>query len=327
VTGAGLEIVSVEDQAAFWDDRATVAACMEESPPRIPAWFGYDSLGSHLFEAITELPSYYLTRVERELLRRNAAQIAELINCRRLAELGSGSAKKTRLLLSACLQRGPTTYLPIDVSREMLEISGATLTAELPGLTVLGLWGRYEAALGWLRDRSREPLVVALLGSNLGNATSAERDALLREIAATLRPGDGFLVSVDLHKSTEILEACYNDPPHCSAFVQFRLNHLAHLNRRFGADFVLDNFRSRAHYDLATAVVEAHLYAAADQIVSLPGLDLVLRLRHGQSINVGFSAKFHHAAFVADIAMFDLVLQAQWIDPVWQYGIFLFRRA
>ncbi|NMH96216.1 L-histidine N(alpha)-methyltransferase [Pseudonocardia acidicola] len=320
------EIVAVDEEAAFWDDRAAVLACLREPTPRIPPWFGYDARGSQLFESITELPTYYLTRVERDLLGRHAAQMAELIDCRRVAELGSGSAKKTRLLLAACLEQRPTTYLPIDVSREMLEASGAALRAELPGLDVQGLWGRYEAGLGWLRDGPAEPVVVAFLGSNLGNTTPAERAALLSEITATLRPGDGFLVSVDLQKPTDVLETCYNDPLDRSAFAEFRLNHLTHLNRRFDADFVLDYFYPRAHYDPAAAVVEGHLWATEKQSVSLPGLGLVLHLRHGDSINVGFSAKFHRPRFVAEVAGRGFTLQAQWIDAVWQYGIFLFRR-
>ncbi|MQA15170.1 MAG: hypothetical protein GEV09_13665 [Pseudonocardiaceae bacterium] len=320
------DIVPVDDEAAFWDDHPAVLACLREPTPRIPAWFGYDVLGSQLFEAITRLPTYYLTRVERRLLGRHAAEIADLIGCGRVAELGSGTAKKTRLLLAACLEHRPTTYLPIDVSREMLEISGAALRAELPGLAVQGLWGRYEAGLEWLRNGSREPVVVVFLGSNLGNSTPAERDALLSDIATTLQPGDRFLLSADLQKAADTFETCYNDPPGRSAFAEFRLNHLTHLNRRFGADFVLDHFYPRAHYDPATAVVEGHLYATEEQSASLPALGLTLHLQPGESINVGFSAKFHRPRFVADVARRGFALQAQWIDAVWQYGIFLFHR-
>jgi L-histidine N-alpha-methyltransferase len=230
------------------------------------------------------------------------------------------------LLLAACIERRATTYLPIDVSREMLVASARDLTAELPGLHVQGLWGRYEAGLAWIRDGKPEPLVVAFFGSNLGNTTSEERDALLGEIAATLRPGDGFLVSVDLQKPPEVLEACYNDPLDRSAFARFRLNHLTHLNRRFGGDFTLEYFYPRAHYDSGTATVQSHLYATEDQSVTLRELDLELNLRRDDSINVGFSYKFHRPQFVADVAARGLHLRAQWIDAVWQYGMFLFVR-
>ncbi|MYW02469.1 L-histidine N(alpha)-methyltransferase [Streptomyces sp. SID3343] len=321
-----VEIVSVDDGAAFWDDRSALVSGLGETPPRVPAHFGYDALGSDLFELITELPDYYLTRVEYGLLERNAHEIADLIGCGRIAELGSGSAKKTRLLLSACVDRRTTAYLPIDVSREMLEASGRDLTTELPDLRVQGLWGRYQAGLAWLRDGEAEPVVVAFLGSNLGNATPDERDALLRDIADTLRPGDGFLVSVDLRKPAEVLEACYNDPRDRSAFTRFRLNHLAHLNRRFGADFDPRYFRSRAHYEPENSTVHAHVYATEDQSVTLRELDLALNLRRGDSLNVGLSHKFDRSQFVADVAARGLEPRAQWIDEDWQYGIFLFGR-
>jgi len=322
-----IEIVPVDGEGDFWDDRAGLLTCLRETPPRVPAYLGYDTIGSELFEVITELPGYYPTRVEHGLLQRHAEEIADLIGSERIAELGSGSAKKTRLLLAACVERRATSYLPIDVSREMLVASARELTTELPGLRVRGLWGRYEAGLGWLRDGDSEPVTVALLGSNLGNTTPEERDALLAEIAATLRPGDGFLVSADLQKPAEVLEACYNDPLDRSAFARFRLNHLAHLNRRFGADFTLEYFYPRAHYDSATTAVQGHLYATEDQTVAVRELDLELVLRRGESLNVGFSYKFHRPQFVTDVAARGFDLGAQWIDAVWQYGIFLFVRS
>ncbi|MGH3898290.1 MAG: L-histidine N(alpha)-methyltransferase [Pseudonocardiaceae bacterium] len=320
-----IEIVAVDD--AFWDDRSGLLACLRETPPRVPAYFGYDALGSDLFESITELPNYYLTRVELGLLARHAGEIADLIGCGRIAELGSGSAKKTRLLLSACVERRKTTYVPIDVSREMLVTSAHELTAELPGLQVQGLWGRYEAGLAWLRGGEPEPMAVAFFGSNLGNTTPEERDALLDDITDTLRPRDSFLVSVDLQKPSEVFDACYNDPLDQSAFAQFRLNHLTHLNRRFGADFSVEYFYSRARYDSTTATVQAHLYATEDQSIALRDLDFTLDLQHGDSLNAGLACKFHRPKFVAEVAARGFDLGAQWIDAVWQYGIFLFVRS
>ena len=322
-----MEIVAVDDEAGFWEDRDVVRTCLAETPPRVLPWFGYDELGSQLFEEITELPTYFLTRVERALLETYAGEIADRLGCAYLAELGSGSAKKTRLLLAACLRRRPTTYLPIDVSREMLVASGESLTAELEGLRFEGLWGRYEAGLARLRDRRdgrNAPLAIAFLGSNLGNTTPGERAALLAEIATALRPGDRFLVSVDLQKPAAVFDTCYNDPPGRSAFARFRLNHLAHLNRRF--DFEPRRFSPRAHYNTATGEVEGHLYATEDQTVALRDLGLVLDLPRGASINVGISAKFDRPAFVGAVDALGLRLESEWIDDRWQYGVFLFTR-
>src|SRR3954453_4400490 len=118
-----IRVEPVDDEAAFWGDRSVVLECLREMPPRIPAWYGYDAVGSKLWdEELSRLPSYYLTRAEFALLEQHADKIADRLGPR-VAELGSGSAKKTRLLLSACLRCRQTTYLPIDVNREMLEHS------------------------------------------------------------------------------------------------------------------------------------------------------------------------------------------------------------
>ena len=324
-----MEIVAVDDEAGFWEDRDVVRTCLAESPPRVLPWFGYDELGSQLFEEITELPTYFLTRVERALLETYAGEIADRLGCAYLAELGSGSAKKTRLLLAACQHRRPTTYLPIDVSREMLVASGESLTAELEGLRFEGLWGRYEAGLARLRDRRDDrnaPLAIAFLGSNLGNTTPGERAALLAEIATALRPGDRFLVSVDLQKPAAVFDTCYNDPPGRSAFARFRLNHLPHLNRRFDGDFAPHRFAPRAHYNTATGEVEGRLYALEDQRIVLRDLGLVLNLRCAASVDVGISAKFDRHGFVSSVNALGLSLECDWVDGVWQYGIFLFSR-
>ena len=321
-----MQVMSVDAADGFWDDGAALRAGLREPVPRIPPVFGYDERGSELFEAITELPTYYLTRVEWALLRAHAAEIARRLDADQVVELGSGSAKKTRELLAACQRRRPTTYLPVDVSREMLELSGRTLSAGVPGLAVVGLWGRYEQALARLRTEPGGRRVVVFLGSNIGNATPAERAALLADIAATLNPGDGFLFSADLLKSAEILDTGYNDPPGHRAFAEFRLNHLTHVNRRFGADFAAGQYRPRAHFVERTGMVEGHLYALCDQRVRLPRLDLELAIRRGESINVGFSAKFDRVQLDIELAGHGMTVEHRWIDPDWQYGILLARR-
>lgn len=317
------------EQGSFWDDVEVLRAHLAEPLPRIPPWFGYDELGSELFEQITELPTYYLTRCERALLTRYGADIAARLDCPRVAELGSGSAKKTRLLLEHCSAARPTTYLPIDVSREML-VLGAERMADLPGLTVTGLWGRYEAGLDRLRDDGGAPVAVLFLGANIGNTTVDERIALLARIGATLRPGDALLLSADLVKPAEVFETCYNDPPGHEAFARFRLNHLDHLARRFGGVVDLDGLHAVAHYDTGAddgvGVVDGRLWARRDQVVPLPGLDRALELRRGDSVNVGFSAKFDRDRLVADVAGHGLRHETEWVDEEHRDGLFLFRR-
>ena len=308
------------------DEQRHVRDCLLEPQPRLPAWFGYDEVGSALFEQITALPTYYLTRAERGLLHRHAPEMAELLDHERIAELGSGSAKKTRLLLASCLQRRARTYLPIDVDRSVLESSSALLRAELPQLRITPLWGRYEDALSWLRSCDHSPLAVAFFGSNLGNATPAERTALLGEVSRTLRPGDDFLISADLVKPSAELERCYNDPPGHRAFAQFRLNYLTQLNRRYGAEFALDDFVPEAVHNPDTSTVEGYVRARADREVPIPGLDLTLHLGRGETINVGYSAKFDSSRLIDEITARGFALREQWVDADARYGLYLFGR-
>ncbi|MER7078606.1 dimethylhistidine N-methyltransferase [Saccharopolyspora kobensis] len=324
--GGTTGIEAVDGDTGFWADGDSLRSALRETPPRIPPHFGYDALGSQLFEEITELPDYYLTRVEGDLLRRHADEIADAVGTPWVAELGSGSGKKTRALLAACAARRSTTYLPIDVSREMLVSSGDALAAECPDVAVRGLWGRYEAGLGWIRRERASPVTAMLLGSTLGNATADERRALIAEIARTLAPGDRFLVSADLIKPGHVLERCYNDPPGRSAFVRFRLNHLAHLNRRFDGDFALDRFRAVAHFDERTRAVEGHLHATAEHMARLRALGLSMAFRPGDVINVGISAKFDPVRLADEMGEFGLVPGSSWTDHRWRYGIFLFHR-
>ena len=325
---AEVRVEPVDEEAAFWDDRSVVLECLRETPPRIPAWYGYDAVGAELWEELSRLPTYYLTRAEFTLLERHSGDIADRLGPR-VAELGSGSAKKTRLLLSACLRRRRTTYLPIDVTREMLVHSATTLPAELDGLAVQGLWGRYEAGLSYLRSTRQEPLTVVFLGSSIGNTTAAERAALLGDIADTLRPGDRFLVTADLVKPAAagtVLEEAYNDPPGASALARFRLNQLAHFSRCFDGDAVLHRFYPRAHYVPETQTVEGHLYSTEDQTLTLRSLGHTVTLRRGDSVCHGHSVKFHRPEFVDAVCAFGFELDAEWIDAVWQYGLFLFVR-
>lgn len=322
----GVGVVRLADPGDAVPEDTVVRDNLRGSPPRLPPWLGYDAVGSRFFEQITELPTYYLTRVERGLLEHHASEIAEALGCGRIAELGSGSAKKTRLLLEDCVRLRPTTYLPIDVDESMLRSSAATLRSELDGLAVTGLWGRYEAGLEWLRSHDDEPLCVVFLGSSFGNATREERDGLLGEIARCLRPGESLLVSADLDKGREVLETCYNDPPGHSAFVDFRLNYLTRLNHLYGTDFVLDDFVPEAWYDPETSTVEGRLYARADRTVHVPGLGITLHLPRGRFINVGYSVKFDEQGLADEVGAHGFSPPVRWLDAEAGYGLFLFRR-
>ncbi|WP_017585736.1 L-histidine N(alpha)-methyltransferase [Nocardiopsis ganjiahuensis] len=323
---ARYRVIPLADGDGGVPEDAVVRDCLRQDPPRLPPWLGYDAVGSEYFEQITELPTYYLTRVERALLESHSAEMAEELACGRIAELGSGSAKKTRLLLENCLRLGPTTYLPIDVDQAMLRSSGAALCSELDELRVTGLWGRYEAALEWLRTHSAGPLAVLFLGSSFGNTTREERSVLLDGVARSLGPGGSFLVSADLDKDREVLETCYNDPAGYSAFADFRLNYLTQLNRRYGAEFDLDDFVPDARYNADTSTVEGRLVARTDLTVPVPGLGITLDIPRGRFLNVGYSVKFDEQQLAREAGEHGFRLRTRWLDPEFRYGIFLFRR-
>lgn len=318
------EIIPVSGTGSQKQEPAEVLGCLQQAHPRLPAWFGYDAVGSRLFEQITTLPNYYLTRVERELLRRNASEVAALSG-ETIVELGSGNADKTRLLLASCRALRNTRYVPVDISEEALNTGTAAVASELPDIAITGLWGHYEAGLDWLRGHASGTTTLALLGANIGNTTKQERGALLAHIAFALRPGDSFLVSADLRKPAHEFDDAYNDPPGRTAFADFRLNYLTQLNQRFGSDFDLAHFRPKAHYEPGTGIVEGNLYPLRDQTVPMPKLGHTLDLNAGEPLNVGYSAKFDRDQLTSEAATHGFDLQAEWIDPRWQYGLFLFQ--
>ena len=218
-----------------------------------PKWF-YDAQGSALFDKITELPEYYPTRAEREILRVNAAGIAAQTGARTLIELGSGSSDKTRLLLDALRDAGTLRcYVPVDVSEPALAAAGKALSAEYPGLDVRAVVSDFEERLGFpADDEAPAPRLVAFLGSTIGNLEPGQRAAFLARVRDRLRPGDFFLLGTDLVKDPATLVAAYDDEAGVTA--EFNKNVLAVLNAELGADFDLDAFEHVAVWNAGRGV-------------------------------------------------------------------------
>ncbi|MDE3024625.1 MAG: L-histidine N(alpha)-methyltransferase, partial [Acidobacteriota bacterium] len=225
--------------------RVGLTGTPKELPPK---WF-YDERGSALFEAITRLPEYYLTRRERSILRERAREIATIAEAETLIELGAGSAEKTRLLLDAL---APARFVPVDVSEPTLRESAQALVDEYPELEVTALVADFERHLPRLPTDGRR--LLAFLGSTIGNLAPPARARFLREVAAALDPGDSFLLGVDLVKAPERLRAAYDDAAGVTA--QFNLNVLRVLNRELGADFDLDAFAHVACWDARSEWME-----------------------------------------------------------------------
>jgi len=291
--GAAAEAIEIEVHlrsdgglAMARDIRLGLTAKPKELAPK----YFYDERGSQLFEEITELAEYYPTRAEREILSDRSAEIvAEAGEPNTLVELGSGSAAKTRHLLSAmrdadCL----VTYVPVDISEQITHKTAEALVEEYPGLAIRGLVCDFEHDLE--RIPSGGGRLVAFLGGTIGNLYPDARRDFLTRIAALLEPGDRILLGTDLVKETDRLEAAYDDAEGVTA--EFNKNVLAVLNRELGGDFDLDLFAHVARYDADAARMDIRLRSLADQTVRLDGLDLTVRFAAGEEMRTEISAKF-----------------------------------
>ena len=262
-------------------------------PRSIPSKHFYDERGLALFDAITELPEYYPTRCEREILTAVAPEIAASTAATQVVELGSGSATKTRLLLDALGAHGTLRqYVPIDVNEASLWRSGEELVAAYPGLTVHGIAADFAGKLAPLPPApAGGPRLVLFLGGTIGNLRPRdEAPSFLRCVRDAVAPGDWFLLGVDLVKDVETLEAAYNDSAGVTA--EFNRNVLRVVNRRLGSDFDPGTFRHRAFFDRDNEWIEMRLVAERPQEVQLPAPGIALQLTAGEEIRTEVSAKY-----------------------------------
>jgi len=286
-----------------------------------PKYF-YDELGSRLFEAITALPEYYLTRAEAEILRSHAPEIlAALGGPVWLLELGSGDGQKTRLLIEALLARqGRLEYVPVDISASAVEASSHSLLLAYPDLRITAYVGEYHSALRAIRRERVLPgrTLVLFLGSTLGNLDPAERPALLGAIRALLNPGEGFLLGTDLQKPESVLIPAYDDPLGVTA--AFNLNLLARINRELGADFDLGAFRHRALYNREAGRMEMHLESRRAQTVAIRDLEIEISFAAGETIHTENSYKFDLEQVAALAAQTGFELRRTWTDSGRQFA-------
>jgi L-histidine N-alpha-methyltransferase len=303
--------------------RADALAGLTAAPKSLPPKWFYDAQGSALFDKITELPEYYPTQAEREILRATAATIAVQTGARTLVELGSGSSDKTRLLLAALTSEGTLTcYVPVDVSEPALVAAGRPLSAEYPGLDVRAVVSDFEEHLGFPADGGAPaPRLVAFLGSTIGNLEPAQRAAFLSRVRAQLRPGDFFLLGTDLVKDPATLVAAYDDESGVTA--DFNKNVLAVLNAELGADFDLDAFEHVAVWNAEAEWIEMRLRSCLAQTVHLPGIGLTVEFADGEEMRTEVSAKFRREGVAAELAAAGFAMHTWWTDSAAQFGLSL----
>ena len=296
-------------------------------PKWLPAWLFYDAAGSELFDQITELPEYYLTRTERAIFSEYANEITALAAERdalRIVELGAGSADKTRLLLNAAVERQNTvTYEPVDVSPSALEEAQERIAREIPGVLVAPRVEDYTQGLELDAPNFGERRLVLYIGSSIGNFEPEEADRLLASVRAALVIGDSLLLGVDLVKDRAALLAAYDDAAGVTA--DFNLNLLARLNRELGADFDLRAFAHRAVWNARQSRIEMHLVSRARQQVKIPALDLKIDFSPGETIHTENSYKYKPGQAEKMLAAAGFTLVKTWMDEKKRFAVVLAR--
>jgi dimethylhistidine N-methyltransferase len=297
------------------------AGLTKEGQKELPSRYLYDEMGSALFEAITVLPEYGLTRAGDRLLRRNRFEIARRLQAPvTVVELGSGNGKKARLLIEPIMHRQTSTlYYPIDLSATALA-SCVKEFGDAEGVRVFPIERSYLDGLAEvsLRRRPREHLFVLFLGGNIGNFDRSYAEDFLRSVRHALRPGDALLIAADLEKPVPLLLAAYDDPLGVTA--AFNMNLLVRLNRELGANFDLSRFRHVARYNSEERRVEMHLRSAIDQEVVLPAAGLTVRLARGETIWTESSHRYRKEEIVEIGGRTGFHCAAQWVDEEWPFA-------
>ncbi|MET9790977.1 L-histidine N(alpha)-methyltransferase [Streptomyces canus] len=297
--------------------RADVLKGLTHTPKTLPPKWFYDAHGSELFEQITELPEYYPTRAEREILVARSGEIAAATGARTLVELGSGSSEKTRYLLDALT--GLHTYVPVDVSESALTQAGHALIAQRPELSVHALIADFTGGLSL--PGTPGPRLVAFLGGTIGNLLPVERAAFLASVHALLSPGDALLLGTDLVKDENVLVRAYDDAAGVTA--AFNKNVLTVVNRELGADFDPGAFDHVALWDAENEWIEMRLRSRAEQTVKVPALDLAVDFAADEELHTEISAKFRKEGVRAELAAVGLELAHWWTDSEGRFALSL----
>ena len=302
---------------------AEVYRGLTRMPKRLSPWLFYDARGSELFEAITELPEYYLTRTEHGILVQRADEILEAAGAKKLTllELGAGTATKTTVLLEAAIRRQEqVTYVPIDISESALEEARRRISEELPQVTVKPAVADYTTDLPAISAEGHRRLAL-YIGSSIGNFDPPEATALLRKLRRRLTAGDLLLMGVDHVKDRTALLKAYNDGAGVTA--EFNRNMLVRIKRELGAEFRPGLFRHRAVWNERASRVEMHLESLVAQEVAIPSLDLTVSFRRGESIHTENSYKFTRDSAASLLARSGFAVRSDWTDERGWFGVYL----
>jgi L-histidine Nalpha-methyltransferase len=319
--------MATSKQLQFVANEATALAVREglsSTPKWLPAKLFYDEAGSALFEQITELPEYYLTRTERAIFENFAAEILQAAGpSLTLVELGAGTAAKTCILIEELLRRQPRVlFYPIDVSPSALQEATVQLGRQFPHLRVNPIIADYTGGVEALSRISGRKLVL-YIGSSIGNFEPDESVRLLRRIRRTLRAGDALLLGADFAKSPKILIPAYDDPQGVTA--AFNKNILARINRELEANFDLDAFRHVAQWNRRCSRMEMFLESAVAQGVFVPVLDMDISFAKEERIHTENSYKYTMEMIESILRESGFKLEKSWQDRQKWFGVHLAR--
>jgi dimethylhistidine N-methyltransferase len=300
---------------------------LASQPKWLPSWLFYDAAGSRLFDQITELPEYYLTRTERAILQQRADEIiaaAAGSDALHIVELGAGSCDKTRILLRAAVDRQDTVlYEPVDVSATALAEAQQRIEAEIPGVLVCPRVEDYTHAFTLDPALVGHRRLVLYIGSSIGNFEPHEAAAVLRNVRSALAPGDSILLGIDLVKDQGTLLDAYDDAAGVTA--DFNRNVLVRLNREFGANFDPAAFAHRAVWNPRQSRMEMHLESRILQAVQIPNLDLNLCFGRGETIHTENSYKYRPGQAEALLRSAGFAAEHTWTDERDWFAVHLAR--
>ena len=275
-----------------------VRAGLSRFPKKLPAYLFYDAIGSGLYEQITSLPEYYLTRAERSILEANAEDIVRQArgtegSTLTIVELGAGSATKTELVLRAATAcQTKCLYVPVDISATALDLATLRLRNAVPGVVVRPLLATHEQAFDVLRDLA-PPVLSIFIGSSIGNYEDTEAQELLAGLSGALDPKSWLLLGTDLRKSRARMLAAYDDSADVTA--AFNKNVLVRINRELGGRFALHRFRHAARWNEEASRVEMHLVSLVEQDVDIEALSMRVHFGAGETIHTESSVKYDEA--------------------------------
>ena len=299
---------------------ADVVAGLSSNPRALPCKYFYDERGAALFQKICELPEYYITRTEIDILDRNRAEIASQLGPNiQLIGLGTGAGTKTRILIEALTN--PAVYVPVDISETQLRESTALFREIFPELEILPVCADYLQPVVLPQARRKAARnIVYFPGSTIGNFGPDEAIEFLRRAANVCRENGGLLLGVDLKKDAGVIEAAYNDSAGITA--RFNLNLLERVNRDLGADFDIDQWQHRAIYNSNAGRIEMYLISEVDQFVHVA--EHKFHFRRGEKITTEYSYKYAPEEFAALAGKVGFEFAHMWSDDARLFGVFYF---